>query len=78
MELDDLHFDIKFFIGNLSKSNYTTHKIGEVKSLKFKTPKITIIFFCDEKNNNVCIIKFNNIKYSEEDFIKMLKLKSFW
>jgi len=79
MEINDIHTDIKKFIGDLSESNIKSiHEVGSVKSFTFKTPKLTIFFITTSNNLTEYLISFDNKGYREDEFVRMLKMKTFW
>lgn len=77
MDLNNIHKDIKLFVGNFSRENMKTHELGTVKAFSFKNPKIIIISI-NNNNRSDCIIIFNNKRYSETEFVKFLRLKIYW
>lgn len=78
MDLNDIHTDIKLFIGDFSEKNLKTHELGSVKAFSFKSPKIVVFFKSSNSGQSNCIVSFNNKHYSEFEFVKFLKLKIYW
>lgn len=77
--VDKLHPDIKNFIGDLSENNIKIHKIGNIISITFKKTKISLFFEKTIQNTTeLNIIKFENKKYYEEEFLKNIQLKAYW
>lgn len=78
MELDNIHVDIKKFIRDLSKENIKSiHEVGTVKSFSFKIPNLTL-FFITSDNITKYMISFGDKCYQEEEFVRLIKMKSFW
>jgi hypothetical protein len=74
-----IHKDILSFIGDTSDTNVAhLHKIGFVSAYSFRKPAIKIYFMFDGKKIKEYFIRFGGQKYSEEEFLHMLKLKLFW
>lgn len=79
MNIDNIHPEIKKFVKDCSEQNFRTHQHGTVRVFAFKDPKVIIMFINSESTKQmICTVTYNGIKYSENEFVRLLKLKAFW
>jgi hypothetical protein len=75
--IERIHPEIRNFIGNLEPENYRVHMIGQVTGIAFKEPALIILF--QEKEDKIeCFVRFMKKRFTEQEFLKLLLLKTFW
>lgn len=75
--INEIHSEIKDFIGDFSEQNIVSHKMGNILVFASKYPRV-IIFFISNKIKTECFISYNKKKYTEEEFLRALRLKLFF
>ena len=75
--IERIHPQIKEFIGNLKEENIRTHVLGQVTGISIKKPSL-VLLFQEKQDEIICFVRFMGVRYTEEEFLKLLKLKSFW
>ncbi len=72
MDLNNVRQEIRLFIG-IDEKKFKYHKIGGIEAYTFSNPSITILF-----KQNSCFVLYDNKRYSDVEFVRLLELKTYW